>query len=310
MKFAAAALAVFLSSAVFPSNVALAQAPTPEPATAGPRAPPSPSEAGQSSLYMSAVFATGDTQPVMAGLKWRVFREQAEADGSHRLVAESSDASPVLALPDGSYVVHAACGLAGATRRVDLRGQGASERLVLNAGALRVAALLGDNPAPGPRVSMAIYVPDRNTPEGRLVASNVRPNTLICLPEGTYHIVSTLGDTGANAPAGATAVSNSVVAGDLRVQAAKLTEATLRHRAAQMTLKLVNAPGGEAIANTSFTVLTPGGDVIRELIGAFPSLLLAEGEYVAIARHEGKTFQSVFKVQSTLDRDVEIVAKK
>ena len=52
----------------------------------------------------------------------------------------------------------------------------------------------------------------------------------------------------------------------------------------------------------------PGGDIIRELIGAFPSLVLAEGEYIAIARHDGKTFQTTFKVQSTLDRDVEVVA--
>ncbi|MCB7381225.1 hypothetical protein LIZ99_21950, partial [Parabacteroides distasonis] len=70
-------------------------------------------------------------------LKWRVYREQAEADGSHQLVAESAEASPLLILPDGSYVVHVAFGLAGATRRIDLRGQSASERVVLNAGALR-----------------------------------------------------------------------------------------------------------------------------------------------------------------------------
>jgi hypothetical protein len=93
------------------------------------------------------------------------------------------------------------------------------------------------------------------------------------------------------------------------VQAGKLTDATLRHRSAVMTLKLVGAPGGEALANTSFTILTPGGDVIREMIGAFPSLVLAEGEYVAIARHDAKTYQTTFKVDSTVDRDVEVLAK-
>ena len=76
-----------------------------------------------------------------------------------------------------------------------------------------------------------------------------------------------------------------------------------------LTLKLVNNPGGEALANTSFSVLTPGGDVIRELIGAFPSLVLAEGEYVVIARRDGKTFQATFTVQSTLDREVEVIAR-
>ena len=57
-------------------------------------------------------------------------------------------------------------------------------------------------------------------------------------------------------------------------------------------------------------MLTPGGDIIRELIGAFPSLVLAEGEYVVIARHDAKTYQSTFKVQSGLDRDVEVIAQE
>ena len=289
--------------------IASAAAQTPAPAAAPsvtPRSFQTGVEAGRSSIYLSAIYAAGDTQPVLGGLKWRVFREQAEPDGSHQLAAESNEAAPLLILPDGSYVVHVAFGLAGATRRIDLRGQSASERIVLNAGALRILPLLGDATLAPQRVSIAIYVPERNNPEGRLVAKNMRPNDLICLPEGTYHIVSTLSDAGSG---GVATPTNSVVTADLRVQAAKITEGTLRHRAAQMTLKLVNNAGGEALANTAFTVLTPGGDVIRELIGAFPSLVLAEGEYVAIARHDGKTYQSVFQVQSTLDRDVEIKAK-
>ena len=72
----------------------------------------------------------------------------------------------------------------------------------------------------------------------------------------------------------------------------------------------MNNPGGEALANTAFTILTPGGDIIREMIGAFPSATLAEGEYVAIARHNGKTYQTTFKVESAIDRDVEVLAKE
>jgi hypothetical protein len=274
-----------------------------------PRALPGEAAAGQSSIYLSAVLAAGDTQPVTGGVRWRVYREQAEADGSHKLAAETADAAPVLVLPDGSYIVHAAYGLAGATRRIDLRGQSASERVVLNAGALRVIDMLGDNAVAPQKATISVFVPDRTNPEAKLIASSVKPGDTICLPEGTYHLESTLADTGSAATPGAVTLTNSVVNADLRVQAGKLIEATLRHKAALMTLKLVNAPGGEALANTAFTVLTPGGDVIRELIGAFPSLVLAEGEYVAIARHDGKTYQSVFQVQSTLDRDVEVVAK-
>jgi hypothetical protein len=74
-----------------------------------------------------------------------------------------------------------------------------------------------------------------------------------------------------------------------------------------VTLKLVGSAGGEAFAGTAFSVLTPGGDVIREAIGAFPSVTLAEGEYVLIARHEGKVYTREFKIESGLDRDVEII---
>ena len=104
--------------------------------------------------------------------------------------------------------------------------------------------------------------------------------------------------------------TNSIVNADIKVVSGKLVDVTLRHRCATLTIKLVNKPGGEALANSTFTVLTPGGDVIRELIGAFPSLVLAEGEYAVVARHEAKTYQSTFEVKSGMDRDIEVVAEE
>jgi hypothetical protein len=271
--------------------------------------PPAPAEPGQGMVYLSAVFTPGDTQPVRAGIRWRVFEERAGADGGHKLVAQPEEASPFFALADGAYIVHAAFGLAGVTRRIVVNGQTTNERLVLNAGGLSIIDVLGSSPLPAQKLQIQVYVPDRGGSEAKLIFANAKPAEVLGLPEGNYRIISTLLDTtGLSGQGTATNNTNSVVSADLRVQAGKVTEATLRHRAATMTLKLVNAPGGEALANTTFSVLTPGGDVIRELIGAFPSLVLAEGEYIAIARHEGKTFQTTFKVQSTFDRDVEVVA--
>ena len=103
--------------------------------------------------------------------------------------------------------------------------------------------------------------------------------------------------------------SNAIMRADLKVEAGKVTEATINHRAATVTLKLVASAGGEAFAGTAFSVLTPGGDVIREAIGAFPSVTLAEGDYVLIARHEGQVYTREFKVESGNNRDVEIMAK-
>jgi hypothetical protein len=269
---------------------------------------PAPPAQRLSTLRLSATLSANDPQPVRSGLVWRVFEEGAQPDGSHKLVTQSEEASPTLALPDGAYIVHAAYGLAGVTRRVAIEGSNVSERIALNAGGLRLIDKLGDAQVPAQRLSISIYVPERGNSEAKLILSNAKSDEMIGLPEGAYHVVSTLLDTGQGAQGGANE-TNSVVTADLKIPAGKLIEATLRHHAATITLKLVKQPGGEALANTSFSVLTPGGDVIRELIGAFPSLVLAEGEYVAIARHEGKTYQGTFRVQSTKDSDVEILIR-
>ncbi len=277
-----------------------------------------PGEPGKTIVHLSALLGLASA-PLQAGLHWRIFNERAEADGSHAMVAESSAAQPSLAAPPGEYVVHLAFGLASATKRITVGDDEHSERLTLNAGALRIVGTRGDAPIDASRLSLAIYVPERNNPEAKLVYSKAKAGDLLGLPEGAYHIVSTYldsvgvgslsaGKAGGGAPSNAVA-TNSIVSADIKVPSGKVLEVTLRHRYATLTLKLVSAAGAEALANTNFTILTPGGDLIRELIGAFPSLVLAEGEYVVIARHDSKTYQSTFQVQSGLDRDVEVIAQ-
>lgn len=300
----------FVCLMALPLN-ALAQI-TPRTPNRDPGRTPPVLDAGQGGLNLSATLSVG-TQPIRSGLQWRVVQERAEPDGSHPVVAQSQDAAPLLLLADGEYIIHVAYGLASALKRVSVSGKLLTERVALNAGALKITSVLGDTPLPANRLSIAVNVPERGNAEARVVVQDAKPGEIIRLPEGNYRIVSTYLEketAGSTAAPGAAAnATNSVVNAELRVQAGKLTEATLRHRAALLTLKLVNASGGEALANTSFSVLTPGGDVIREMIGAFPSLVLAEGEYVVIARHSGSTWQATFTVQSTLDRDVEVIAK-
>jgi len=260
---------------------------------------------------------SGSPAPLTAGLHWRLFNARVETDGSHALVAESLDAQPLLSAPAGDYVAHVAFGLASAAKRVTLTDEVHSEKLTLNAGALKIGGTQGDRPIDPTRLSVAIYVPEHNNPEAKLVYAKTGAGELIGLPEGSYHIVSTyldatgvgsvgVGKEGGGSP-NAAIPSNSIVNADIKVPAGKIIDVTLRHRYAKLTLKLVNTPGAEALANTNFTILTPGGDPIRELIGAFPSLVLAEGEYDVIARHDSKTYQSSFKVQSAQDRDVEVI---
>ncbi|WP_131194797.1 hypothetical protein [Lichenihabitans psoromatis] len=276
---------------------------------AAPAAPTSEQpESGKSLLHVSAGL-TVDSTYLKAGLMWRVFDATPTAAGTYTLVAQSTDAQATFKLVDGSYMVHVAYGFASAMKQVQITGRAVTERLNLNAGGIEVKGLNGDDPITPDRLSLSIFVPERNNSEAKLVVSGAKPGQIIRLPEGPYHVVSTYLDTVGVGSLTPVTDTNSTVSADLRVQAGKLIEATVRHRTAVLTLKLVNAAGGEALANTSFTILTPGGDIIRELIGAFPSLVLAEGDYLVIARHNGRTFQSEFKVQSNLDRDVEVIAQ-
>jgi len=283
-----------------------------------------PSADGQGTLSLSAVLI-GHAVPLTGGLKWRVFKANPEADGSHALIVESNLAQPTLTLPPGAYVVHVAFGLASAARKLTLGPEVQSQQLALAAGALRIEGTVSDAPIDPSLLSLSIYVPEGRNPEGKLVYARAKPGEIIGLPEGAYHIVSTYLDavSGRFMPSGASSAgkmsapassatlpSNSIVNADIKVPSGKLIDVTLRHRCATLTLKLVNKPGGEALANTTFTVLTPGGDVIRELIGAFPSLVLAEGQYAVVARHDAKTYQSTFSVQSGMNQDVEVVAQE
>jgi hypothetical protein len=265
--------------------------------------PPSPPQAvpmipaGQVALAVSARYGR-DAPAISGGLIWRIYAGKADAAGVFRLLKEDKAASPTFVLPPGNYVVHASLGLASAAKAVQLRAETVREVFEIPAGAIRLEGRVGDVRIPTGQISFDIFTGSQfNTTERRPIAQNVMTGDVVLLPEGTYYIVSNYGE------------GNSVVRSDVRVQMAKLIDVVVTHRAAVITLKLVNDSHGEALANTQWTVLTPGGDVIKESIGAFPRVVLAEGDYHVIARNEGKTFQRDFKVITGVDGEIEVLAR-
>lgn len=256
-----------------------------------PTRPPAGLPAGV--LALQAVYS-GTNRAVTGDVAWRIY---AIRGNEPILTATSSDLTPTFALPPGEYMVHLAQGLAAATRRIVMTAAAMSDRLSLNAGALVLRAKLAEAPVPAARQTISVFIPAPNDSEGKLVTNRLKAGELLRLPEGTYHIVSTY------------AGSNSVVRADIQVQSGRVTEATMNHRAATMTLKLVRQAGGVAVANTSWTVQTPGGDLIREALGAFPTMELAEGEYEVIARNDGREFKERMKVVSGVNRDHEVIMR-
>ena len=252
---------------------------------------------GNVALVLSARYGR-DAPPITGGLIWRVYAAKPDSTGVFRLIKEDKVAAPTFVLPPGNYVVHASLGLASAAKAVQLRNETVREVFEIPAGAIRLEGRVGDVRIPTGQISFDIFTGSQfDTTERRPIAQNVLTGDVVLLPEGTYYIASNYGD------------GNSVVRSDVRVQTAKMTDIVVTHRAAVITLKLVNDHGGEALANTQWTVLTPGGDVIKESIGAFPRVVLAEGDYHVIARNEGKTYQRDFKVITGVDGEVEVLAR-
>jgi hypothetical protein len=168
-------------------------APLPNPPAEPPQAPASDPRP-RVAVSFNAIFAPGDIQAIRTGLHWRVFDARAGEDGVHGLVAESNEATPTFQLPDGDYIVHAACGLAGADKPFAVNGAAVSERLVMNAGALKIEGRIGDAPIPASRLSIMVYLPDRDDPEAKLIIPSLKADSPECLPEGAYHVVSRLMD--------------------------------------------------------------------------------------------------------------------
>jgi hypothetical protein len=258
---------------------------------------PGPSTAGQAVLSLTARYGK-DLPVINSGLVWRVFADKPDETGIFKLIREDRGATPNIVLPPGGYVVHVTMGLVSAVRPVTLKSESDRESFVLPAGGLRIEGRVGTSRIPPNQISFAIYKGSQFDGGDRAsVVPNVVAGDVALLPEGTYYIISNYGD------------ANSVVRSDIRVQAGKLTDVVITHRAAVITLKLVGDKGGEALANTAWSVLTPGGDVIKESIGAFPRVVLSEGEYRAIAKNEGKVFERPFNVVNGVDGEVEVVAR-
>jgi hypothetical protein len=236
--------------------------------------------------------------PLKTGLIWRVFTPRPGPDGIRKLVSTHREAMPTAALLPGEYLVNAAYGLSNLTKKIKVEsGRSLEETFVLNTGGIKLAAVL----VSGMRLSQSSVrfdiLSDDEDQFGnrRKIMENAKPGLVIRLNAGAYHIVSLYGD------------ANATVRADVTIEPGKITEATIKHAAAAMTFKLVQSPGGEALADTQWSILTTTGDVVKENAGALPTHILAVGDYAVVAKHNGESYTSKFSVVSGQAKQIEVV---
>ncbi len=239
---------------------------------------------------------TADGQQIDQGVVWRIYQNE-EAPGKSKLVSEVRQASPSVKLPPGEYTVNAAFGRAHLTKKVVVDpSPPQTVQFVLNAGGLRLSALVGGKPAPAGAVSYAIFSDDRDQFENRTaVMSGAKPNLIIRLNAGIYRIVSTYGD------------ANARVETDVTVEAGKLTEATVAHAAGRAMFKLVTRAGGEAIPDTAWSIQLESGEIVKESVGALPSHYLAPGAYAVAARSGGQAYGAKLEIKDGESSVVEVL---
>jgi hypothetical protein len=281
--------------------------PRPDPATLPRAAAPAPdAEANPAAAAIASVTSapqsvlmsariTPDGAPIPDGLVWRIFDTKPDATGELALVAKSEGGPANVELPPGEYVVHVAYGRAQTSETMSIAPGPNEKSFVIEAGALRLnSSVTGDIPAPAELLKFDIFTggDDANrTP----IADGLLANEIVTLNAGTYHIVSHFGSI------------NAIVRADLRVEPGQLTDATLYHHAAQIAFKLVSEAGGEAIADVEWTVKTADGETIFTDLGAFPSTVLAEGDYLVLAKQGEQVFNREFQVQPGSPREIEVL---
>lgn len=282
--------------------------PRPDPATlsdGGTAAPAGSSDTRATAAISAAVSApqpvsfsatiTEGGEAIPDGVVWRIFETEPDASGELALVAKSDDAVASLELPPGEYVVHAAYGRAQISETVTIAPGQNNRSFVLQAGALRLnSAVTGDIPIPPPLLTFDVYTGGDEATR-TLIAEGLSANEIVTLTAGTYHIVSRFGTI------------NAVVRADLRVEPGQLTDATLFHHASQVSFKLVSEEGGEAIADVDWTVQNAAGETIFSELGAFPATVLAEGDYVVLAKRGEQVFNREFQVQPGSPREIEVL---
>lgn len=264
---------------------------------ADPSAPQNFPLANQNELLLEAQL-TADSPALQQGLVWRVFSPEPNEDDKLPLVATANGGSARFSLPQGSYLVHVSFGRAGATKRITMRNASRHENMILDAGGLKLSAKLPDGHEISDKyLRFSIYENDDESSERSLIIPNIKPGTLVRLNSGSYHVVSNYGN------------ANATIRAEIVVTAGKLTEATVEHNAAEITLKLLRDSGGEALADTSWSIVNTNGDIVYESVSAYASLVLAAGDYIAVAKNKDHLYQREFTVEAGKNENIDVFTK-
>jgi len=248
-------------------------------------------------LVLAAVLAEG-TPPLSNDVVWRVYSGQVQPDGNYKQLHKFEQARTTVTLKPGDYLINAAYGRANLTKRVSVwPGRRTEDTFNLNAGGLRLYATLADEPLISEQSLRFDIFSDESDQFGnrRRVVTGAKSGVVLRLNSGDYRVESHFGD------------ANSIMEVDVQVKPGKLTEATVDHQAGKVTFRLVEKAGGEALADTIWRIYSRDGQLVKKSGGAFPSHVLAAGDYSVRVEHGELEYAAQFSVAAGDQKRVEVV---
>jgi len=228
------------------------------------------------------------------------FVHAADNSGQARELARSELRHAEFDLPAGKYKISALYGLARVEREVTIKaGAVADEKLVLDAGVVRLSSKLTGSDAPlDKQLIYKVYAmtPDQGA-SSQSIATSAKPAPTMFLPAGKYRIESQYG------------WHNARQTRELDVGAGQTTDIVFEHKASEVKLKLVIGPGTPAPGRVKWTLKYANGGTVLISQDDAPSLILQAGSYQVVAQYGTKTYSRAFEANPNEVHTIELVVE-
>lgn len=223
-----------------------------------------------------------------------------ESGGALREVARSELREAAFSLPAGRYRIVAVYGLARAERVIDVKaGVSSEEKLVMNAGAVKLSSILANDMKPMDRgvIYRVFAVSGEQNGSSQAIATSAKPEAVFHLKSGKYRIESQYG------------WHNARQVREVDVVPGETTQIAFEHRACEVKLKLAAAAGTPALGRVKWTLRYANGGTVLISQDSAPSLIVQAGSYQVMAQHGTKTYTRAFEAAPNEVHTIELVTE-
>ncbi|WP_370930874.1 hypothetical protein [Bartonella sp. DGB1] len=228
-------------------------------------------------------------------VNWFLFTNN---ENKPKLIFQKKGGSEVLTIPKGDYILVTLYGYAKDISYLNITNDNYKKNINLNAGILSLSPYFKDKKNIKKQelkdFSFSISLINEEQDSEIVVIDKILPETPIIIKQGFYNITTYY--------RGEIAAKN-----ELNIVAGKYTQADVKLDSAQITVSLANSESGEALAGTSWSIITETNDLVYEKTSSYISPMLIAGTYTVMAKYDGELYQKNIMVKSGEHKNVTLI---